>query len=309
MDSLLLITVIFFWLSTAIGLGNLYRYAGQKEVVKNHLTEITAPTYFRKKTKKSFLYRFITSLFKFADDFSKIGERINFYSESEEIKTLLTKSNHPFDLTVSRFQGLKIVCVFIGFFIGTFLLIIGFPFSNILFVILPFIGFFMPILLLKYQVKKRQDQLRRELPDFLDIVSISLQAGSNLDQAIKEVIIYFDGPLHEEFSKYLQEIEFGVPREKAYNGLLKRNDDEDFQMFIKSLIQATKLGVPMADTFKVQAENIRKISLEQVKEKAAKASPKVTLITSLMIAPLVMLLIIGLVILNMIFGESSIFRL
>lgn len=254
-------------------------------------------------------HRIVSFLLKYADDFSGIGERINIYSESSEVENLLMKAGNPYNLTVSRFQGTKIVCMIIGLLTGTFMLLIGFPFSNIAFVTFPFIGFFVPIFLLRYQVKKRQEQLRSDLPDFLDIVSISLQAGSSLDQSIKEVIKYFDGPIHEEFSKYLREIELGVPRERAFKGLIERSENEDFQMFVKSLIQAIKLGVPMSDTFKSQAEDIRRITLEQVKEKAAKASPKVTLITSMMIAPLIMLLIIGLVVLNMIYGENSILNL
>lgn len=306
MDSIILIIIILFWLTLIFGLAYLYRYAKQKEQLNLHIKEVAVSTTFMKEEKKGLADRIITYLSRYADDFSSIGERINFYSESGEVETLLRKAGNPYEMTVARFQGFKIVCVILGFLTGMFMVIMGFPLSNIFFVTLPAAGFFLPIMLVRQKAKKRQEQLRSDLPDFLDTVSISLQAGSNLDTAIKEVIHYFSGPIRDEFSKYLQEIDLGVPREKAYQGLLNRNDNSDFQSFVKSLIQATRLGVPMADTFKGQAEDIRRISLEQVKEKAAKASPKVTLITSLLIAPLIMLLIIGLVILNMVMGENSI---
>lgn len=305
MDSLILLSILLCWLTLFLGLGNLYKYAKQKEILKLHINEIAVTSTFTKKTKKSMAEKAITFLSRYADDFAAIGERINFYSESSEIGILLKKAGNPYEMTVSRFQGFKIVCVILGFILGAFLVAFGFPFADIAFVLFPLIGFFIPVILVRTKAKKRQDQLRNDLPDFLDTVSISLQAGSNLDNAVKEVIKYFNGPMHEEFSKYLQEIELGVPRDKAYAGLLTRNDNEDFQSFIKSLIQATKLGVPMATTFKNQADDIRKITLEQVKEKASKASPKVTLITSMIIAPLIMLLIIGLLILNMIYGENN----
>ncbi|PWW17622.1 tight adherence protein C [Cytobacillus oceanisediminis] len=308
MDSLILISIIVFWLSFAFGMGNLYSYAKQKEVLKLHMTEIAVTSSLTNIKKKSLSDRIIAFLSRYADDFSSLGERINFFSESDEVEVLLRKAGNPFNLSVSRFQGFKIVCVLLGFMTGAFMVIIGFPLANIAFVTLPFLGFFVPIMLIRSTAKKRQEQLRSDLPDFLDTVSISLQAGSNLDSSIKESIHYFTGPIQEEFSKFIQGIELGVPREKAYLELLTRNDNEEFQSFIKSLIQATRLGVPMAATFKSQSEDIRKISLEQVKEKAAKASPKVTLITSFIIAPLIMLLIIGLVVLNMIYGEDSIVR-
>ena len=309
MDSLILLTILLFWLTFLFGMGNLYVYVRKKEVLKQHMSEIAVTSSLLRYKKKSRGDRIIDFLSRYADDFSSLGERINFFSESDEIAVLLRKAGNPYNLSVSRFQGFKIVCVILGFITGSFLVILGFPLSNIAFVTLPLIGFFIPILLVRSKAKKRQEHLRSELPDFLDTVSISLQAGSNLDSSIKEVIHYFDGPIREEFLKFIQEIELGVPRERAYNELLARNDNQEFQSFIKSLIQATRLGVPMAATFKSQSEDIRKISLEQVKEKAAKASPKVTLITSFIIAPLIMLLIIGLVILNMVYGEDSIVKL
>lgn len=104
----------------------------------------------------------------------------------------------------------------------------------------------------------------------------------------------------------MSEISIGVPREKAYKDMLERNDNPDFQNFIKALLQGTKLGVPVATTFRIQSEEIRKVSIEQVKEKAAKASPKVTLITSFVIAPTIMLFILGLVVLNLIYGDNNI---
>ncbi|WP_279401391.1 type II secretion system F family protein [Piscibacillus salipiscarius] len=114
----------------------------------------------------------------------------------------------------------------------------------------------------------------------MDTISTSLQAGVSLDQALREVILHFDGPIREEFSRFNQEIDLGVPREKAYRELLKRNDNDEFQSLIKGLIQGLQLGIPIAQTFKVQADDLRQIRQEQVKELAAKASPKVTLVTT-----------------------------
>lgn len=309
MDGVILSAILLFWLFLVLSFLNLYSYSKSKETLKVHLNEVALTQAMIREKKRSLFDRMIMFLSRYADDFSAIGERINFYSESPDVEVLLTKAGKPYGLTVARFQGFKIVCVILGFIIGTFLFILGFPFANVLFVTLPFIGFFIPIFLVRGKAKKRQEQLRRDLPDFLDTVSISLQAGSGLDGAIKEVISYYIGPIQEEFSRFIQEIELGVPREKAYMEMLNRNDNQDFQNVIKSLIQGSRLGVPVATTFQNQANEMRRISLEQVKEKAAKASPKVTLITSFLIAPLIMLMILGLIILNMIYGEDSIINL
>lgn len=307
MDSFILIFVILIWLFSLIGLVNFYKFKKEKQELKGHLEEVTTDrTYFGKKEKPSKYSKLLARLSKYADDFSSLGERINFFSETADMQETLKKAGYPLNLTVSRLQGSKIVFFLIGFMMGTSSFILGLPFSNIAFVTFPFLGFFLPILWIKQKAKERQLMLRSDLPDFLDTVTISLQAGAGLDQAIKETVKHFDGPIREEFSRMMSEIDLGVPKEKAYKDLLERNENPDFQSFIKSLVQGTNLGVPVVTTFRVQAEEIRKISIEQVKEKAAKASPKVTLITSFIIAPTVMLLILGLVVLNLIYGDNSI---
>src|SRR6185312_562615 len=116
-------------------------------------------------------------------------------------------------------------------------------------IVLPLVGYFIPIIIVRLQAKKRQEALRLDLPDFLDTISTSLQAGVSLDQALKEVIRFFDGPLREEFSRFNYEIDLGVPRDTAYRNLLERNDNQEFQGLIKGLIQGQKLGVPIATTF------------------------------------------------------------
>ena len=307
MDSLILISIILIWLFALIGIVNFYKYSMEKKALKNHIDDVTTEHYyFGKEKKPSRWSKVVGRLSKYADDFSHLGERINFFSESSEMEMTLKKAGYPHQLTVARLQGSKIVFFILGFLMGASSVILGLPFANIAFVTFPFIGFFLPIIWIKQQAKERQLKLRQDLPDFLDTVTISLQAGAGLDQAIKETIKHFQGPIREEFSRLMSEIELGMPREQAYHNMLNRNDNPEFQSFIKALVQGTRLGVPVSTTFNIQAEEIRKISIEQVKEKAAKASPKVTLITSFVIAPTVMMLILGLVVLNLIYGDNSI---
>jgi len=309
MDSLILFSIILFWLFLLTSFINLYKYKTQHRVLKNHLNEaVYTRLGYQSKKKENAVSKTIKILGRYAEDFSHIGERINFMSESQDVEILLKKAGNPYTVTVSQFQGFKIVFAILGVIISLFYIVLGMPLANISIILFPLFGFGIPIIYIRSQAKKRQQQLRRDLPDFLDTVSISLQAGAGLDGAIKETIFHFEGPLHEEFLRLMHEIELGVPRERAYEDLLVRNDNPDFQSFIKSLIQGIKLGVPVANTFKVQAEEIRKVSIEQVKEKAAKASPKVTLITSLLIAPLVMMMILGLLLLNMLYGESNLLQ-
>ncbi|MCI1591752.1 type II secretion system F family protein [Heyndrickxia oleronia] len=310
MDALIILMIILFWFTIWMAVRHYYVFSREKRELLEHISDVTYTDVFEKKTKKKNRRgRLIQKLTKYAEDFSDLGQRVNFFSENHDVENWLRKSGNSYNLTVERFQGLKIFLLIVGFFGGVLSLIIGLPFSQYSIIFLPILGYFLPIIVVRNQAKKRQQLIRKDLPDFLDTISTSLQAGINLDQALREVIRFFDGPLREEFSRFNYEIELGVQRETAYRNLLSRNDNTEFQSLIKSLIQGQNLGVPIATTFKIQAEDMRKLREEQVKELAAKASPKVTLVTTFIVAPVSILMIAGLMILNMIYGENSIFNM
>ncbi|WP_227397224.1 type II secretion system F family protein [Jeotgalibacillus aurantiacus] len=310
MDALIILCVILFWFLVVLGLRNWSAYIKEKRELLVHVSDVTLVDAFEKKEKKRKQQAgLIDKVTKFADEFADLGQRINFFSENLDVADWLKKSGNRYELTVARFQGIKMMFLTAGFFLGMLLFILGFPFSEFGIVLIPLLGYFLPIILIKQQVKQRQEALRQDLPDFLDTISTSLQAGVSLDQALREVIRFFDGPLREEFTRFIQEIDLGVQREQAYRNLLERNNNQQFQQLIKSLLQGMKLGVPVAQTFKVQAEDMRELRQEQVKELAAKASPKVTLVTTFIVAPVSILMVAGLMILNMIYGDNSIMNL
>jgi tight adherence protein C len=306
MDTSIILLVLLFWFFIALTLRNWFVYSQEKKKLLQHIQDVTETNrlHFKKKEKSS--TRLLIKIFKYGDDFSALGQRINFFSERHEVENWLRKAGYPYDLTVERFQGIKMFFTIVGFVAGFVGIILGLPLSQFGVTVLPILGYFGVIMALKNKAKKRQEELRYDLPDFLDTVSVSLRAGVSLDQTLREVVKYFSGPLHEEFSRFNQEISLGVPREEAYRDLLKRNDNPEFQSLIKSLIQGVKLGVPIATTFKLQAEDMRVIRKELAKEKAAKASPKVTLITTFVVAPTAIIMIAGLMILNMLFSDGGI---
>ncbi|WP_067724791.1 type II secretion system F family protein [Oceanobacillus damuensis] len=310
MDALIILTIIAFWFSMLLCFQHFWSYLNGKRRILSHVSDVTQiDPYERKKKKVDRRAAIFQKITKYADDFTDLGQRINFFSENYMVEEWLGKSGNPLKLTVERFQGLKIFLCLSGFLIGILAVIIGLPFSQYMMIGIPTLGYFLPILFMKREVKKRQDLIRQDLPDFLDTVSTSLQAGVSLDQALREVIRHFDGPIREEFSRFNNEIDLGIARERAYRELLRRNDNPEFQSLIKALIQGMNLGVPIAKTFKIQAENLREIRQEQVKELAAKASPKVTLVTTFLIAPVSILMIAGLMIMNMLLGDNSIFNM
>jgi tight adherence protein C len=303
MDGLIVIFLILTLLFIGLSLRSLYNYIVTKQELKKEIEEKTFihDAFEKKPSRKE---KALTKLFEYADDFSGIGQRINFFSEDHEVKQLLIKAGHPYQLTVERFQGLKMFFLVIGLIIGGICMVLRLPFSQIAVILYPLFGYGGAVLWLRGKAKRRQEELSYQLPDFLDTMSVTLQAGVGLDQALRDIVPYFDGPVKEEFGRFIQELSVGVPRSEAYNTLLNRNDSREFQLLIKSLIQGERLGVPISQTFKLQAEEMRKIKKEMIKEKAAKASPKVTLITTFLVLPSALILIGGLMIINM-FSENQ----
>ncbi|WNC15536.1 type II secretion system F family protein [Brevibacillus brevis] len=298
MDALILTCLFLFLLFFSIFLKEWYLYSSEKRKLIDHMYDVTGYRSYDVRKPETASERVLKRLLRYGDDYSALGQRLNFFSESHEVEDWLLKAGRPLDLTVARFQGVKIVLSLLGVIAGSVFFVLSLPFSQFGIILWPLVGYFLPILWLKRKARERQQQIRYDLPEFLDTVSVTLQAGVSLDHALREVIRFFSGPIREEFSRFNQEIDLGVPREKAYEHLLRRNDNPEFQMLIKSLIQGMRLGVPISVTFKVQAENMRRMRKELVKEKAAKASPKVTLITTLVVAPTAMLMIGGLMVLN-----------
>lgn len=308
MDGLTVLFLLLALFFIGLGLKYSYEYTVYKNELKkkmrndHHMDDI----FFQKQSRRE---KIITKIFRYADDFSPIGQRINFYSEDHDVKKWLTEAGHPYGLTVNRFQGLKIFFMIIGLIIGSIAFVLRFPFSEITIIIYPIVGYLAVILWMKSKAKKRQEELTYQLPDFLDTMSVTLKAGISLSHAIKDIIPYFEGPIQEEFGRFIQEVQIGVPRTVAYRMLLERNTSREFQILIKALIQGERLGIPISKTFYQQSIEMRKLKKEIIKEKAAKASPKVTLITTFIVLPSALVLIGGLMIINMFNQNSNLFDL
>lgn len=308
MDGVIALFTFLVVATIGISLRAYYVYLNEKRNLHEEIDEsVYIETWIRK--KKSRKEKVLERLFKFADDFSDLGQRVNFFSENGEVKKLLIQAGYPYGLTVARFQGLKIFMLIAGFFMGGILFILRFPMSQFMLILMPVAGFSGTVLWLRSKAKNRQEEISYQLPDFLDTMSVTLQAGVGMDQALRDIVHYFEGPVKEEFSRFIQELSVGVPRAEAYKSLLERNDSKEFQILIKSLLQGERLGVPIADTFKQQAEEMRKLKKELIKEKAAKASPKVTLVTTFLVLPSALVLIGGLMIINIFNQNKGIFEL
>ena len=169
------------------------------------------------------------------------------------------------------------------------------PFARGLFTLLSFIGagVFMPFFILRRMVEQRQEAIRQSMPDVLDLLCVSVQAGLGFDGALGKVTAKMKGPLIEEFERLLQELRMGVTRRNALVRLAKRCGIEEMKLFTAALIQAEKLGVGMAQVLEIQSENMREMRRQRAKEQAAKLPVKILFPTVIFIFPVMFVVVLG----------------
>ena len=118
-------------------------------------------------------------------------------------------------------------------------------------------GFFAPNMVLYQMAYNRADRMRKELPDALDLLTISVEAGLAFDAALSQVARQTEGPLAEEFFRVLQEMQIGMGRIDAFKAMAERTDVDEVRTFVTALVQADAFGIPIANVLRVQAKEMR----------------------------------------------------
>ncbi|MBR1580820.1 MAG: type II secretion system F family protein [Selenomonadaceae bacterium] len=137
------------------------------------------------------------------------------------------------------------------------------------------LGGALPFAVLSSKIDQRQKALKRQLPEFLDLLCVSVQAGLSFDGAVAKITARMRGQLSEEFKHMQEDIKFGMTKQYALTQMAKRCDIEEMYLFTTSVIQAEKLGTSMAQTLTMQADNMRDRHRQFVKTQAMKAPIKI----------------------------------
>ena len=159
-------------------------------------------------------------------------------------------------------------------------------------------GFFLPDLLLVNAAQKRSEQIRKALPNSIDLLTISVESGLAFDAALAQVATNTEGPLADEFRRVLREIQIGSSRSQALKALADRTSVDDLRVFLNSMVQAEKLGIPIADVLRVQASEIRLKKSQRTEEQAMKLPVKLVFPLILCIMPALFVVILGPAVIN-----------
>lgn len=155
------------------------------------------------------------------------------------------------------------------------------------------VGYLIPDFLLNSWQKSRQEKITRSLPDLLDMLTVSVEAGLGFDAAIQKVVEKSEGPLSEEFQKTLGEIKIGKPRREALKDMAARLEVDDVSTFVGAMVQADQLGVSIANVLRVQADQVREKRKQRAEEKAQKAPIKMLIPMVFFIFPALLIVLLG----------------
>ena len=178
----------------------------------------------------------------------------------------------------------------LGLGVGGLLLLLGS--SPLFLLLLAGIGWWGPDVWLGRAGRLRQEAIERALPDFLDILAVSVRAGLGYRLALRRVAEALEGPVAEEMLTVLRQMELGQDRREAFLALRERNKSESLKSFVAAQLQAEELGVPLAEAVHDIADDMRRLAYQNARRQAQRASPRVSLIVTTLIVPGAVILIL-----------------
>ena len=287
--TLLLIAVLYYVIRTKIASGDqvhqrLKDLQGEGErVIKSRKDELS---------RIPFLERTVMPLF------SRLEKFLMRFAPSEihaTIEKKLVLAGKQGKWSASRIISIWLACqaVFLGIAIytvsrNTFTYVSGI----VLVWLCLLIGALLPFVYLNSIIRKRQKVIEKQLPEVLDLLSISVQAGLSFDGALRKLTDRMKGPLIEEFQHMQQEVRMGSPRTRALQAVAKRCDLEDVYLFITAVVQAERLGTSIGQTLINQADNMRERRRQKAKAAALKAPIKMLFPLVLFIFPALFVVIL-----------------
>lgn len=154
-------------------------------------------------------------------------------------------------------------------------------------------GFYMPILWLDQLVRERRAELEAALPNALDVIAISMEAGLGLDRALEQLVRHQEGPLTLIVARALRETELGRSRAEALEDMAESTGIEDFTSLVRGILHAERTGVPIARTIAAHAAQMRVKRRLKIRTEAARASLKILLPTVGCVFPTLWLILLG----------------
>lgn len=158
---------------------------------------------------------------------------------------------------------------------------------------LAILGWRLPDFWLARRAKARQEAMLRHLPDVMDLLSVSVEAGLGFDAALSRVTGRFGEPILGEFGRLLRELQLGRPRSEALMDLARRMDLGDLNAFVSAVVQADELGVGISSVLRAQSEQMRALRRQRAQEAALKVPIKMLFPLVFLVFPAMFIVLLG----------------
>jgi tight adherence protein C len=225
----------------------------------------------------------------------RLGRKFTPASVVERLAKEIVAAGSPEGWDAERILALKLLGAGSGIAGGLALKFVGLAFARafILAAILGVLGYYIPEWGLRMRSGKRQAAIRCALPDALDLLSITVEAGLGFDAAVSRVAKQAKGPLGEEFHRMLQEMQIGKPRAEALRDLASRSTLPELHSFVLAMVQADAFGISISKVLHVQAQELRLRRRQLAEEKAQKVPVKIVFPLIACIFPALFVVILG----------------
>ena len=294
----MLLLLFSFFLFVSLSTYAVFTFPTAKKIrmqnrIHQYFTEDTAGQPAVEEKTGSFMERMVKPLWK--DAKRKYQKRLN-KEKVDQLETQLMQAGQPFGFSPIEFKLFQWSLTFLAVLLSggaAILLHVGFMKGLLLIALALAAGLVIPKLYLKNKTSQRTAAGLKELPDMLDLLVISLEAGLGFDAALSKVTSKKKGVLSDEFKICLEEIRLGKTRKEALNAINNRLSFDDLRGLIYSIIQAEKLGIGMVTVLKVQTEDIREKRKQRAEEKAMKAPIKMLFPLVLFIFPTLFIVLLS----------------
>lgn len=294
---ILLVGGVLIFVSLALVLSMVGVVTTERRGVARSLAAIQAldkaPDVLKKELDRPFAERVIAPL---GERLVGVGKRLTRADTVERLRHKLDVAGNPPGWDVNRILGLKVLGL--GLLGGLSLVYMLAKGSDLLtvFVVtaaLAGFGFVLPNILLHNAGQKREQDMLKALPDALDLLTISVEAGLGFDAAVGRVAKNTTGPLAQEFARLLQEMQIGVGRMAAMRAMAERSTIKDLKSFIMAMVQADSFGIPIGRVLRVQAKEMRDKRRQRAEEAAQKVPVKILFPLIFFILPCLFIVVIG----------------
>ena len=214
----------------------------------------------------------------------------------ERLRRNLQIAGNPNGMQPADFIGMRVLASLLLGGLVTFLLVISHQPPSLLIIgaaVFFLLGYMVPVYWLGGKMKQRRKMIFRALPDAIDLLTISVEAGLGFDQALTRVADKWENDLCREFKRVLSEVRVGKPQREALREMAARCDVQDLSVFVASIVQAQQLGVSMSRVLRIQADQMRMRRRQIAEELAHKAPLKMLFPMVFLIFPAMYIVILG----------------